>query len=277
MKKGISGWAFTDRDPDVCFSLAKQQGFDGIELVLGTHGPVTYEATKEQMVALREKAESYGLEMYSLVCDQCWQYPLTANDPAVRQKAEDMVRRQLEIASWLGCDTILVLPGMVEGLTPGGEVVPYDVVYDRALEALKRLAPYAEACGVTIGLENVWNKFLLSPLEMRDFIDKVNSPRVGAYFDVGNVVRDGYPEQWIAILGNRIAKVHFKDYDRANGTADGFVDIGTGDVNYPAVMKALAATGYDGWVTAEVFPAGATSAEFLHANSAAMDCILKNI
>jgi len=277
MKKGISGWAFLDRDPDVCFSLAKQYGYNGVELVLGTHGPVTYEATKEQMTALREKAASYGLELYSLVCDQCWDYSLTTNDSAVRQKAEEMVRQQLKIAGWLGCDTILVLPGIVEGLAPGGEVVPYDVAYDRALEAISRLAVDAETYGVTIGLENVWNKFLLSPLEMRGFIDKVGSPRVKAYFDVGNVVVNGYPEHWIDILGNRIAKVHFKDYVRANGTLDGFTDIGTGDVNYPAVLSALAKAGYDGFVTAEVFPEAEDPERILRVSSEAVDKILGRV
>lgn len=274
MKKGISGWAFVDRDPDACFSLAKKYGYDGVELVLGTHGPVTYDSTEEQMKALRKKAEAYGLELYSMVCDQCWEYSLTANDTKIRQKAEETVCQQIKIASWLGCDTVLVLPGIVEGLAPGGEVVPYDIAYDRAIEAVTRLAVVAEKHGVTIGIENVWNKFLLSPLEMRDFIDKIGSAKVGAYFDVGNVVVNGYPEHWIDILGNRIAKVHFKDYIRANGTLDGFTDIGKGDVNYPEVIKSLQKVGYNGWVTAEVFPDANDPEKILRISSEAVDKIL---
>lgn len=274
MKKGISMWAFTDRTPEVCFSLAKKYGFEGVEVALGSSGPVRFDSTKEEMEAYRKTAESYGLSFYSLVCDECWMYSLTSNDADIRKKGEEMIIKQLEIASWLGCDTILVLPGMVQGLSPEDEVVPYDVAYDRALEAMKRLAVYAEKFNVTIGVENVWNKFLLSPLEMRDFIDKVGSEKVGSYFDVGNVVVNGFPEQWINILSHRIAKVHFKDFKRAVGTLDGFVDILDGDVDYPAVMAALKNAGYDDWVTAEVFPVGDDSESVLKNSSAAIDKIL---
>ncbi|MBR4072675.1 MAG: sugar phosphate isomerase/epimerase [Clostridia bacterium] len=275
MKKGISGWAFIDRTPEVCFKLAQKYGFDGVELVLGNHGPVQFNSTEEDMKALRKKAEKYGLSCYSLVCDLCWDYSLTSDDETVRKKAEEIIAKQLEIASWLGCDTILALPGMVAGLTEDSEVVPYHIAYDRALEAIRKLAPIAEKYKVKIGLENVWNKFLLSPLEMRDFIDKVGSEYVGAYFDVGNVVLNGYPEHWIDILSHRITKVHFKDFKRSIGTLGGFVDILEGDVNYKAVIDSLRCNGYDGWVTAEVFPDADKPEKVLEVNSAAVDCILK--
>ena len=100
----------------------------------------------------------------------------------------------------------------------------------------------------------MWNGFLLSPLEMRDFLDKVGSEYVGSYFDVGNVLPFGYPEQWVRILGKRIRKVHFKDFRRSVGTLDGFVELLTGDVDYPAVTEAFREIGYDGWVTAEIIP-----------------------
>jgi len=255
MKKGISIWAFAEKSLEKCFSLAREYGYNGVELALDETGDISLNSTKEDMERIKALAEKYGLELYSIASGLYWSYSLTANDPATRAKAMEIARKQLDVASWLGCDTILVIPGMVEGLTPGQEVVPYDVVYERALEAISQLAAFAEERKVAIGLENVWNKFLLSPLEMRDFIDKINSPFVGAYFDVGNVVLSGYPEQWIKILGKRIKKVHFKDYRRSVGTLDGFVDILSGDVNYPAVMQSLKYVGYEGWVTAEVFPA----------------------
>jgi hexulose-6-phosphate isomerase len=107
--------------------------------------------------------------------------------------------------------------------------------------------------GVAIGVENVWNKFLLSPLEMRDFLDKIASENVACYFDVGNVVLTGYPEQWIDILGHRIKRVHLKDFKRSVGTLDGFCDLLDGDVDYAAVMAALRRVGYDGPLTAEFF------------------------
>jgi hexulose-6-phosphate isomerase len=103
-------------------------------------------------------------------------------------------------------------------------------------------------------VENVWNKFLLSPLEFRAFIDSFQNERVGAYFDVGNVLATGYPEDWIATLGHRIGRVHFKDYRRNVGSADGFCDLLSGDVNWPEVMRALRAVPYDGWVAAEMIP-----------------------
>ena len=117
---------------------------------------------------------------------------------------------------------------------------------------MKELAPDAEAAGVVIGLENVWNKFLLSPLEMRDFLDKVGSDYVKAYFDIGNVVVNGYPEHWIRILGSRIARVHVKDFRTIVGNINGFVDLLGGDVNFPEVVKALREVGYDSYLTAEM-------------------------
>ena len=149
----------------------------------------------------------------------------------------------------LGSDSIIVVPASVD------ENTPYDVVYGRALDAMRDGAKYAEECGVNIGVENVWNKFLLSPLEYRDFIDKVGSPYVKAYFDVGNVVYDGLPEQWIDILGSRICKIHIKDYVRDDRTLAGFCDITKGDVNFEKVISALDRAGYDSFCTAEVFPA----------------------
>ena len=149
------------------------------------------------------------------------------------------------------------------------------MVYDRALEAVKKLAPIAQENGVEIGLENVWNNFLLSPLEMRNFIDAVGSDWVGAYFDVGNVVYSGYPEHWIRILGKRIKKVHFKDYRRNPGTLNAFVDLLSGDVNWPEVMKAFRDVGYEGWAAGEMIPQYAyASDQIIYNTSASMERIL---
>lgn len=184
-----------------------------------------------------------------------WTYNYTSENEANRVKAKEITKKQLEVASWLGCDTILVVPGAVDvAFEPESEIVEYDVAYDRALSALKELAPYAEELKVSIGIENVWNKFLLSPVEMADFIDKVGSDYVGSYFDVGNVVYIGHPEHWIKVLGNRIKKVHFKDYRKEAGSLCGFVDLLSGDVNWPKVMEQFKNIGYDNWVTAEMLP-----------------------
>jgi len=151
----------------------------------------------------------------------------------------------LEIASWLGADSLLVVPGVVDNRTS------YDVALENALSGVRELVPIAERLKVTLAIENVWNKFLLSPTEMRDFIDQCESEYVGAYVDVGNMIPYGFPEQWIRILGKRVRAVHMKDFRSSVGTMGGFVMLMEGDVNWPAVMAALREIGYDKSLTAE--------------------------
>ena len=276
MKKGISIWSFAEPDLRKCFELAKDAGFDGVEVALDEKGPVSLESTKEDILAVKKMAREVGIELYSVASGLYWTYNYTSENEENRNKAKEITKKQLQVASWLGCDTILVVPGAVNvAFEPGSEIVDYDVAYERALAALKELAPVAEELKVAIGVENVWNKFLLSPLEMRDFIDAVGSPYVGSYFDVGNVLYCGYPEQWIKILGSRIKKVHFKDYRRNVGSLDGFVDLLAGDVDYKGVKAALDKIGYDNWTTAEMLPPYAQYPEtILYNTSNSMDKIL---
>ena len=276
MKKGISIWSFAEPDLKKCFELAKDAGFDGVEVALDEKGAVSLESTKEDILKIKAMANDVGIELYSVASGLYWTYNYTSENPHNRQKAKEITKKHLEVASWLGCDTILVVPGAVNvAFEPQGEIVDYDVAYDRALSALKELAPFAESLKVSIGIENVWNKFLLSPLEMRAIIDEINSDYVGSYFDVGNVLYSGYPEQWIKILGKRIKKVHFKDYRRNVGSLDGFVDLLAGDVDYIGVKNALDKIGYDGWVTAEMLPPYAQYPEaILYNTSNAMDKII---
>ncbi len=255
MKKGISIWSFAGGTLAENFKLAKKAGFDGVEVALAEDGEINLNSTREELEQIKAQAAAAGIELYSVASGLYWQYSLTSDCPEQREKAKACVRKQLETAWILGCDTILVVPGAVSvSFAPELGVVDYAAAYDRSLEAFKELAADAERYQVSIALENVWNNFLLSPLEMRDFIDKIGSPFVGSYFDVGNVLYSGYPEQWIKILGNRIRKVHFKDYKKSVGSLDGFVDLLAGDVNYPAVKAALDEIGYDGWVTGEMLP-----------------------
>ena len=255
MKKGINVWSFPAGTIKDTLTLAKAAGFEGVELALGAEGELSLTSTDREVTEVRKMAEDLGLSLYSLSSGLCWDYRLSDDDPALRGKAKDMIRRQLEVAKLLGADTILALPGVVnvEFSCPEKKVA-YDVVYERALEGISALAKEAEAIGVSIGLENVWNKFLLSPMEMRDFIDKIGSPYVGSYLDIGNTLYCGYPEDWIRILGHRIKKVHFKDYRMQAGGLHGFVDLLAGDVDYPEVMRAFAEVGYDDWVSAEMIP-----------------------
>lgn len=275
MKKGISIWSFAESDLRKCMTIAKDAGFDGIELALDETGPVSMESTKEDIMQVKAMADEIGLELYSVACGLYWTYNYTSANAENINRAKEITKKQLEVASWLGCDTILVVPGAVEVAFDPGEVVEYDVAYERALEALKELAPYAQKLGVAIGVENVWNRFLLSPMEMADFIDNVGSDYVGSYFDIGNVLFSGYPEHWIKILNKRIKKVHFKDYRRAAGDLHGFVDLLSGEVNWPAVMQKLEDIGYDGWVTAEMLPPYTHYPETIVYNTSnAMDKIL---
>lgn len=277
LKKSINIWSFVGKTNREAMKLAKDAGFEGIELALGTDGEITMTSTDQELLSIKAYAEELGISIPSLSSGLCWANSLTANDPDERQRAFEMVERQLYCAKMLGAETILVIPGSVSvEFVPEWPVVDYDVVYDRALEQMKKLAPIAESYGVQIGLENVWNKFLLSPLEMRQFIDAVGSDYVGAYFDTGNVVYSGYPEQWIKILGKRIFKVHFKDYRRNPGGLNAFVDLLAGDVDWKAVRQAFADVGYEGWAAGEMIPQYAQgSDQLIYNTSASMERIMR--
>ena len=277
MKKGINIWSFPAGSTKDSLVLAKEAGFEGVELALNAEGELSMTSSEKEILAVKKIADDLGLSLYSLSSGLCWDYRLSDDDAAMRQKAKDMIKRQLDTAKLLGADTILVIPGVVNVSFSHPEVkVAYDVVYERALEGIGELSAYAEALKVNIGLENVWNKFLLSPMEMRDFIDKIGSEYVGSYLDIGNTLYCSYPEDWVRILGKRIKKVHFKDYRMEAGGLHGFVDLLAGDVNYPEVVNALDEVGYDGWVSAEMIPNYKHYTEtIIYNTSNAMDKILR--
>ena len=255
MKKGINIWSFPAGTIKESLELAKKAGFEGVELALNATGELSMESTEAEIKEVKNIADGMGLSLYSLSCGLCWDYRLSDDDPAMRVKAKDMIKKQLEAAKIIGADTILVVPGVVNvEFSMPEKKVAYDVVYERSLEGLCELKSYAEELKVNIGLENVWNKFLLSPMEMRDFIDKIGSDYVGSYLDIGNTLYCSYPEDWVRILGKRIKKVHFKDYRVQAGGLHGFVDLLAGDVDYPEVVKALGEIGYEDWVSAEMIP-----------------------
>lgn len=276
VKKGINAWSFAAGTPAVeCIKIAKSAGYDGLELAFDESGEVSLESSEKELRAIKNAAADEGIELPSLASGLYWNFPFTSDDKSVAEKAKCIAKKQLEAAAILGADTILIVPGTVGAdFIPGSKVVSYDAAYDRALEAMEELKTYAKKLKVSIGIENVWNKFLLSPLEMRDFIDKVGSDYVGSYLDVGNVVYTGYPEQWIRILGSRIKKVHLKDFRKSVGTLDGFVDLLAGDVNFPEVVKALNEIKYTGYVTAEMGGYTYYKDQLIYSTSASMDRIL---
>ncbi len=273
MKKGISIWAYPNGTTlSDAFRMAKAAGFDGVEVALADKGELTLDTTPAQLAAIKAEADKNGITLYSVATAIYWQYPFTSPDPAISGKAMEYARCQIKMAKALGCDSILVVPGVVSGAGEKFGDIPYDVAYERALACMRELAPLAKEAGVALGIENVWNKFLLSPLEMRDFVDAVGDGAY-AYFDAGNVLVSGYPEHWIDILGGRICKVHVKDFKREVGNIKGFVDLFEGDVSFSAVMAALRRVGYDGFVTAEVSPYPAAPELLLKGVSAALDAM----
>lgn len=277
MKKGISIWSFPAMSLNDSFALAKKAGFEGVEVGLDEkNGEITLNSTEKELLEIKKQAENNGIELYSVASGLYWSYFLNDDDEKVRIKARDIVKKQLECASVLGCETILVIPGCVNAeFAAPGKVLDYETSYYRSLESINMVKEYAAQYKVEIGLENVWNKFLLSPLEMRSFIDAVDSDWVGSYLDIGNTLAFGYPEHWISTLNKRIKKVHFKDYRTEAGGLHGFVDLLAGDVNYPAVVEMLGKVGYDGWVTAEMIPNYKYHTEtIIYNTSNAMDAIL---
>lgn len=276
MRKGISIWSFPSQPLADSFRLAKAAGFEGVEVALDENaGEINLTTSEKQLLEVKRQAEDAGLSLYSVACALYWNYWLSSPVKAEREKAQDILKCQLDTAATLGCQSILVIPGCVNAeFAAPGRIEDYEQTYQFSRESLEAVKDYAKACQVEIALENVWNKFLLSPMEMRDFIDTFQSPWVGSYLDIGNMLVYGYPEQWVRILGQRIKKVHFKDYRVDAGGLYGFVDLLAGDVNFPAVMAALKEVGYDGWVTAEMTQYKHYNEALIYNTSNAMDKIL---
>lgn len=256
MKTAYSMFSFTeDANLEQCFSLISQAGYAGVEPVLSENGYLNCQTGDEDILAIGRLAREKGLAIPSVGVWSLWENNLLSDNAAVRKRAKDIIRFQLHAARLLGADTILVVPGYVAAtFASKPELIRYDIAYQRALEAFRELSADAEREGVRIGIENVWNSFLLSPMETARLVDEVGSDWFGVYFDVGNVVYIGYPEQWIEILGKRIFKVHLSDYRRSQAGRGAFVDLFAGDVDFRAVAAALRNIGYDDWLTLEMLP-----------------------
>ncbi len=256
MKKSISCWAFPGTlNIQGILTQAKAAGFEAVELAVADEGELSLASTQKQCEKIRKMAGTIGIEISSVATGIYWGYNFSSPAAEDRTKAEKATEKMLVIASWLGTNALLVIPGAVDVcFIPTAPVLPYDTVLDCARKSIRKVLPTAEKTKVAIAVENVWNKFLLSPTEMRDFVDGFGSEFVGTYFDVGNVITYGYPEQWIRILGKRIKRIHMKDFKRGVNSLDGFCDLLEGDVNWPEVMKALKEIGYNSYLTAEMIP-----------------------
>jgi L-ribulose-5-phosphate 3-epimerase len=249
--KGICSIIFPREMPrPECFAQAKSAGFDAVELSVGTDIPL--DISHDDARRMADAAEKAGIRIATLwVSEPLHQNPLNASDPAVRARGVEAIRRAVSIAADLNCGALLLY---AVRLGNGARLeVGSQETWDRYTAELSKLVPDAERAKVFLDPENVWNKFLLSPLEMRSFVDQFHNPWVGTHFDVGNVMQYGYPEDWILTLGQRIKRVHFKDFKLASGTQPArFVNLLEGDVNWQAVMAAFVKIGYSGYVSPEI-------------------------
>jgi L-ribulose-5-phosphate 3-epimerase len=221
------------------YQAAKAAGYEGVE----PNGGLDQQEVLDALGAT-------GLKAASVCCHTHWKQTLTHPDEKTREEGLQGVLTTLRNAKAYGADSILVVPGVVN------EEVPYDVAWERSIEQIKKAVPLAKELGVRISIENVWNNFILSPLEAVRFLDAIGDPIVGWHFDIGNVLRFGWPEQWIKVLGKRINRIHVKEFSidkmKNEGLYKGFdVELTKGSNNWPAIMKALDEVGYEGWAISE--------------------------
>ena len=277
MKKGINTWCFAaGTSISDQFRLAQKAGFESIELAIEETGEISLETGKKEALEFARAAEKHELEISSIAGGIYWKYNFTSPDERIRDKAKSILKRHIQLASWMGVGAILVVPANVAEGIGGPPAIPYERAYRLALDTMKEFAPPAEKHKVCIGVENVWAKILQMPYEIRDFVDAVGSEFVKVYFDVGNCLLTGYPEHYIPILGERIVRVHVKDFSCAVGNINGFVPLLAGDVNFPAVTTELKKIGYEGPLTVEVAPSRLYPMASLYQSSLAMDFILGN-
>ena len=282
MKKSINMWAFPYPDKwslKESFELARDAGFDGIELNFDLTGEFSAESTDAQIAGIRELAEKTGIAISGVCSFLFWPYSMTDNDPAKRSRGIELALRMIEASRILGTDNLLVVPGAVYvPWVEGSEPVPNDVCHQRATEAIKKILPAAEKAGVSLNIENIFsNAFLFSPREVADFVDSFRSERVKVHFDTGNIMQYQFPEHWIPILGRRIKNVHFKEWDKRTQEFNlhTFRTLLDGTTNWPAVMEELDKIGYDGYLTFEYFhPHNHYPEALLHQTSDALDWML---
>jgi len=238
VKKGLvfdmlpSHLSYTDR-----FKLARDVGFEVVQ------APTTPD--KHEAEEIKKAADAANIRIDSVMNMDHWKYPLSSGDSAVVAKSVEGMKTSLHNAKLWGSDAVLLVPAVVNAETS------YREAWTRSQKHIRELLPMAAELKVAIAIEEVWNKFLLSPLEMEKYIGEFASPWIKAWFDVGNVVLYGYPQDWIRTLGKSIYKVHLKDFKRNEG-GYAWVNLGDGDVDWAAVRKAFMEIGYSGSVIAEL-------------------------
>lgn len=238
VKKGLvinmlpANMSYADR-----FRLARDAGFEVVQAM----------TTPDERAAeeIQKAAASSGMHIDSVMNMAHWDYPLSSSDPAVVEKGMNGMRTSLHNARLWGAHAVLLVPAVVNAGTS------YRDAWARSQKQIRELLPLAEELKIVIAIEEVWNRFLLSPLEMATYISEFKSPWVRAWFDVGNVVLYGYPQDWIRTLGSQIYKVHLKDFKRGKNSYS-WANLGDGDIDWLAVRAAFLDIGYRGSVIAEL-------------------------
>lgn len=259
MIKGITTWSFEGGlentiEVEAALKQAEDAGFQALEVCIGESGVLAPNTTEADLARIRKALEASPLVTETLASGFSWGANPLDDDPEVREKGQNLHREALRVAGTLGLRDYLFVPGVVKS-----PISPSTVRYDRALDRLRTflegLLPIAEKHDVRVGVENVWNGLFYSPVELLEFVRSFQSEHLGIYFDVGNVL--GYhqhPPHWIEILGEKIIRVHVKDFKESVGTLDGFCDLLDGDVPWEESMAALRAIGYDKTLIAEMVP-----------------------
>jgi len=261
MITAINYWSFehgleNEHPIEAAARQAAAAGFEAIELAIAPSGVLSVTSSLEDCRKVRRIVEAAGLRLESLCSAMTWSHSPSSPHPEIRRQSVELHQAALQRAAWLGCSSLLFIPGAVSiPWDSRYSFVPYEDAYLWAQSATRELAAVAELLKVELCIENVWNGLFYSPLEYRDFIDSIGMPSVGAYFDTGNCMgQHQYPPHWIIMLGSRIKRVHFKDFKRSIGNLDGFCDLLEGDQPWAETMAALRSVGYDRTLTAEMIP-----------------------
>jgi hexulose-6-phosphate isomerase len=260
MKKSINLWAFPYPEKmslEQCLRLARDAGFDGIELNYDLENDLSPKSGPKEYAAIRLTAEKIGIAISGLCSFLFWPYPLTSNDAAKRARGLELAGKIVEAAGELGTENVLVVPGAVHiPWRTDYDPVPNDVCDKRAKEAVGKLLPLAEKHKVSLNIENIFfNGYLMTPGEMAAFVDSFGSDRVKVHFDTGNIMMFQFPEHWIDQLGGRIKNVHLKEFTKkgTDYSLEAFRPLLDGTTNWPAVLEALDRAAYRGHLTFEYF------------------------
>ena len=277
MIKGISYLSFenglsTNESIDSALIQTQSNGFEALELSVSNEGVINTNLSESECGAIRQKINDSGVFVDSIATGMSWGISPTSDDVEVRKNSIKLHQDAIRVASYLDCKALLFVPGVVKSpISP--EIVRYDRALDRLREAINQMLPIAEELDVDLCMENVWNGFFYSPIELRDFVDSFESDKLGVYLDIGNLIGyQQYPPHWIELLNSRIKRVQIKDFqENFDWTGSfSFCDLGAGDVPWKETVSALKSIQYKSTIIAEMLPWDET---ILSRTSVAMDQI----